>query len=326
MKYLDPKADLTFKKVFGEHPELVKSLLNALLPFKSEEEEITSVTYLTPEMVPQTPTRKYSIVDVRCEDAQGRQFIVEMQMVWSVEFKQRVLFNASKAYVKQLNRGEDYSLLKPVYSLNLVNEVFEPELDDYYHYYHLVHEEHTEKVIDGLHLVFVELPKFTPHTFTEKKMQVLWLRYLTEIDENTKEIPAELLANPEIAKAVSEIEESAYTEEELLGYDDFWDAVSVEKTLAGRLERLTKANDDTKEKLMVTSSQLKEAEEQRKEAEEQRKEAEEQRKEAEEQLKRANEERMVSAKKLLQAGVSEDIVASTLNLSMGEMKKIVQDL
>ena len=326
MKYLDPKADLTFKKVFGEHPELVKSLLNALLPFKSKEEEITSVTYLTPEMVPQTPTRKYSIVDVRCEDAQGRQFIVEMQMVWSVEFKQRVLFNASKAYVKQLNRGEDYSLLKPVYSLNLVNEVFEPELDDYYHYYHLVHEEHTEKVIDGLHLVFVELPKFTPHTFTEKKMQVLWLRYLTEIDENTKEIPAELLANPEIAKAVSEIEESAYTEEELLGYDDFWDAVSVEKTLAGRLERLTKANDDAKEKLMITSSQLKEAEEQRKEAEEQRKEAEEQRKEAEEQLKRANEERMVSAKKLLQAGVSEDIVASTLNLSMGEMKKIVQDL
>ena len=313
MKYLDPKADLTFKKVFGEHPELVKSLLNALLPFKSEEEEITSVTYLTPEMVPQTPTRKYSIVDVRCEDAQGRQFIVEMQMVWSAEFKQRVLFNASKAYVKQLNRGEDYSLLKPVYSLNLVNEVFEPELDDYYHYYHLVHEEHTEKVIDGLHLVFVELPKFTPHTFTEKKMQVLWLRYLTEIDEKTKKVPAELLANPEIAKAVSEIEESAYTEEELLGYDEFWDMVSVEKTLAGRLERLTKANDDTEEKLKATSSQLKEAEEQRKEAEEQRKEAEE-------QLKKANEEKLQSAKKLLQAGVSADIVASTLNLSMDEIK------
>ena len=165
-------------------------------------------------------------------------------------------------------------------------------------------------------------------------MQVLWLRYLTEIDEKTKEVPAELLANPEIAKAVSEIEESAYTEEELLGYDEFWDMVSVEKTLAGRLERLTKANDDTEEKLKATSSQLKEAEEQRKEAEEQRKEAEEQRKEAEEQrkeaeeqrkeaeeqLKRANEEKLQSAQKLLQAGVSADIVASTLNLSMDEIK------
>lgn len=333
MKYLDPKADLTFKKVFGEHPELVKSLLNALLPFKSKEEEITSVTYLTPEMVPQTPTRKYSIVDVRCEDALGRQFIVEMQMVWSVEFKQRVLFNASKAYVKQLNRGEDYSLLKPVYSLNLVNEVFEPELDDYYHYYHLVHEEHTDKVIDGLHLVFVELPKFTPHTFTEKKMQVLWLRYLTEIDEKTKEIPAELLANPEIAKAVSEIEESAYTEEELLGYDDFWDAVSVEKTLAGRLERLTKANDDAKEKLKTTSSQLEatssqlEATSSQLEAtSSQLKATSSQLKEAEEQLKKANAEKKESVKKLLQAGVSADIVASTLNLSTDELEKIVQEL
>ena len=338
MKYLDPKADLTFYKVFGEHPDLMKSLLNALLPFKSEEEEITSVVYLTLGIMPKTPLQKYRVLAVRCEDAKGGQFIVEIQIIWSKEFMQRVFFIDSKAYVNYPSLSEDYSLLKPVYSLNLVNEVFEPELDDYYHYYHLVHEEHTDKVIDGLHLVFVELPKFTPHTFTEKKMQVLWLRYLTEIDEKTKTVPAELLANPEIAKAVSEIEESAYTEEELLGYDEFWDLVSVEKTLAGRLERLTKANDDAKEKLKVTSSQLeatssqlketeeqrKEAEEQRKEAEEQRKEAEEQRKEAEEQLKRANEERMQSAKKLLQAGVSADIVASTLNLSKNELERLIQ--
>ena len=338
MKYLDPKADLTFYKVFGEHPDLMKSLLNALLPFKSEEEEITSVVYLTLGIMPKTPLQKYRVLAVRCEDAKGGQFIVEIQIIWSKEFMQRVFFIDSKAYVNYPSLSEDYSLLKPVYSLNLVNEVFEPELDDYYHYYHLVHEEHTDKVIDGLHLVFVELPKFTPHTFTEKKMQVLWLRYLTEIDEKTKTVPAELLANPEIAKAVSEIEESAYTEEELLGYDEFWDLVSVEKTLAGRLERLTKANDDAKEKLKVTSSQLeatssqleatssqlKEAEEQIKKTEEQRKEAEEQRKEAEEQLKRANEERMQSAKKLLQAGVSADIVASTLNLSKNELERLIQ--
>jgi hypothetical protein len=33
-KYLDPKADVTFKKVFGEHKNLVISLLNALLPMR----------------------------------------------------------------------------------------------------------------------------------------------------------------------------------------------------------------------------------------------------------------------------------------------------
>ena len=42
-RYLDPKADLTFKRVFGEHPDLVISLLDALLPFQTKEEEIQSV-------------------------------------------------------------------------------------------------------------------------------------------------------------------------------------------------------------------------------------------------------------------------------------------
>ena len=230
-RYLDPKADLTFKRVFGEHPDLVISLLNALLPFKTKEEEIQTVEYLTPEMVPDNPLRKNSIVDVRCRDLRGRQFIVEMQMVWSPEFMQRVMFNSAKAYVRQLDKKEDYSLLEPVYSLNLVNDVFLSDIKEYYHYYRMVHEKHTEKVIDGLHLVFVELPKFTPHSMNEKRMQVLWLRYLTEIDGYMETVPQELLDNPEIYKAMEVVEESAYTPEQLLGYDKFWDIIRTETTL-----------------------------------------------------------------------------------------------
>lgn len=59
-KYLDPKADLTFKKVFGEHPELVKSLLNALL-LLDEGQQIEDVEYMEPEMVPENPAKKNSI-------------------------------------------------------------------------------------------------------------------------------------------------------------------------------------------------------------------------------------------------------------------------
>lgn len=232
MKYLNPKADLTFKKVFGEHPDLVMSLLNALLPLEAGE-EIEEIEYLPAEMVPENPLRKNSIVDVRCKDRHGRQYIVEMQMIWSPEFLQRVLFNASKAYVRQVKAGEEYELLQPVYSLNLVNEIFEPNLEGFYHYYRMVHVEHSDKVIEGLHLIFVELPKFNPRTYSEKKMQALWLRYLTEIDHQTREVPAELLANPEINKAVSILEESAFTEAQLLGYEKFWDIISVEKTLYG---------------------------------------------------------------------------------------------
>ena len=240
MKYLNPRADLPFKRIFGEHPDLVISLLNALLPLK-EDEEIKEIEYLPSDLVPDNPLRKYSIVDVRCRDKQGRQFLVEMQMLWSPEFRQRVLFNASKAYVRQLGAGRDYDLLQPVYSLNLVNEVFEPDLPGYYHHYALVHSEHSDRIIKGLQLIFVELPKFTAHTYSEKRMQVLWLRFLTEINEKTREVPAELSADPEIRKALTVLEESAFTDEELYQYEKFWDIISVEKTLYNSGERKGRA-------------------------------------------------------------------------------------
>ena len=227
MRYLTPKADLTFKKVFGEHPDLVISFLNALLPLEPDE-EIKDVEYLNPELVPQNPFRKDSIVDVRCRDINGRQFIVEMQMMWTSAYKQRVLFNASKAYVSQLEKGGDYELLQPVYSLNLVNDTFS-ESTEYYHDFRIVETAETREVIEGLRFIFIELPKFTPKNYGDKRMQVLWLRYLTEINEHTREVPQELMENPDINKAVTQLEESAFTEAQLLGYDKFWDIISTAK-------------------------------------------------------------------------------------------------
>ena len=62
-------------------------------------------------------------------------------------------------------------------------------------------------------------------------MTILWLRFLTEINDKTKEAPAELLENPEINKALEEVKISAFTDAELRAYDKFWDVVSSEKTL-----------------------------------------------------------------------------------------------
>ena len=226
---MNPKADLTFKKVFGEHPDLVMSLLNALLPL-DEGKQIEHVEYLTPEMVPENPGKKNSVVDVRCRETGGRHFIVEMQMNWNNEFQQRVILNAAKAVVKQLGTSEDYSLLQPVYALNLINDVgFDAGPDEFYHDYAIVNVEHTDRIIEGLRLVFVELPKFKPQTIKERKMAVLWLRFLTEIDRDTDEIPAELLENPETSKALKILETSAYNEEELRAYEYYWDAVYNER-------------------------------------------------------------------------------------------------
>ena len=186
---------------------------------------IVSIEYQTGELIPELVNiLRNTVVDVRCTDSDGRQFLVEMQLYWDESFKSRVMFNASKAYVMQLDKAQNFNLLKPVYALNFVNETFEKSKEmenEYFHHFRMVNIKHTEKQINGLELVFIELPKFIPQKRAEKKLHQLWLRFLTEINENTKEVPKELLSNKYIREAISYMERSAYTKEQLDAYNQW---------------------------------------------------------------------------------------------------------
>ena len=229
-RFLDPKSDLVFKNIFGGRKEMTISFLNSILPF-DEGHLIQSIEYLPSEQVPRIPTMKNTIVDVKCTDESGRIFIVEMQFNWFSNFMKRVFFGASKAYVQQLKKGEDYDSLCPVYGLAIVNENFDKS-DDWFHHYKTVNIKNTNIVLPGLELFFLELEKFQPKTFEHRKMGVLWLRFLREIDEKVIDVPSEFTENPLINQALELTQESAYTPAQLEGYDRFWDAIRVEKTVA----------------------------------------------------------------------------------------------
>ena len=230
-RYLDPKADVVFKKIFGAHPHLLKHFLNAVLPL-SPGRAIVELSYLPTEQVPPIPEFKRTIADAKCTDSQGRMFIVEMQMNWTDSFRNRLLFGTSQALVKQLDSGEAYHLLQPVYGLGLVAEIYEKTTPQWYHHYQLVKKGDLDSdVIEHLQLIFIELPKFPVHSPDEKKLRLLWLRFLREIDEKTKVVSAELLEVPEIAQAIQLAEEAAYTPGELAVYEGYWDQIRREKTL-----------------------------------------------------------------------------------------------
>jgi predicted transposase/invertase (TIGR01784 family) len=229
-RYLNPRSDVVFKKIFGQHKHLLISFLNSLLPLPSDG-LIESLDYLPTEQIPSIPILKRTIVDVKCVDQQERTFIVEMQIEWSSYFMERMLFGASQAYVRQLGKGEGYAYLKPVYGLGLLGENFDKESDDFYHHYKIINVEKPTREIKGLQFVFIELPKFKPATLIEKKLQVLWLRFMSEINEDTKIVDPELLSVPEIKEAIELSEQAAYTPSELEAYDTYWDTVRTEKTL-----------------------------------------------------------------------------------------------
>lgn len=251
MRYLDPKNDLVFKRIFGDHPNLLKSFLNALLPFHNGE-YIEELEYLAAEQVPAIPELKNSIVDVKCKDNNGRQFIVEMQMLWTDGFKSRVLFNASKAYVRQIGRGRRYEILQPVYALSLVDDIFSKDEDKFYHHYAIVDTDDGKSRLDGLEFVFVELPKFKPQNIVDKKMMVLWLRFLTEIQDQQEQVSSDFTENEELNQALEILQESSFTLAELELYDQVWDTVSKERTLLSERTKLAeeKASKKAREKAL----------------------------------------------------------------------------
>ena len=230
-RYLNPKADLTFKRIFADHPDLLLHFLNSVMPFEPGR-HIIELEYLPSEMVPENPGKKFSIVDVRCKDNFERQFIIEMQGFWQTAFFNRIVFNAGKAYVKQLDSGENYHLLQPVYTLSILTENFDHKTDRFYHHYQIVNRENTDEIIPCLEFVLVELTeKFRPESVVDRKLMVLWLRFLKEVGENMSALPDEMQEIEHIRKAAELCERAAYTPEELAKYDGFWDSVRIEKTL-----------------------------------------------------------------------------------------------
>jgi predicted transposase/invertase (TIGR01784 family) len=279
--YLDPKIDTLFKKIFGENKDLLISFLNSLLPLQ-DGQEIVSIEYLSSEQVPATALGKNSIVDVNCVDNSGRAFIVEMQSEWSNIFKKRLLVNGSKAVIKQMDKqfiedkAKKYNELKPVYVLAVVNGSFSKG-KDWYHHLKIIDSKNPDVVIDGLDYVLLELPNFTPETWNlaHKKLAVLWLRFLKEIDGYYEKLPEEFVSNKLIYSAIKICERSSFSSKELFSYDHAqtqarWDdsikgledeVMESRKNLAQKDKTLAEKDKTLAEKDKVLAEKVKEIEE-----------------------------------------------------------------
>ncbi len=162
MQFIDPRTDFAFKKIFGneEAKDILISFLNAILGL-DEEHKIIKVTIMNPYQAPKVQYLKYSYLDVKCKDNKGVEYVVEMQILYVVGFKKRVFYNASKAYVNQLEEGEDYPKLNQVMAINILDFIL---FDDFEHYLscHKIKETITNKsYLDEIRYYFIELPKFT---------------------------------------------------------------------------------------------------------------------------------------------------------------------
>jgi len=116
MAFADLKNDFVFRRVFAQHPDVLRGLLNDLLDRRGEQ-AIETIEYISPEQIPDVVGMKLSILDVKCKDRAGTRLVVEMQL-WHVKgFINRVVYNACKAYVEQLRAGQSCDKLADVIAI-----------------------------------------------------------------------------------------------------------------------------------------------------------------------------------------------------------------
>jgi predicted transposase/invertase (TIGR01784 family) len=166
--FADPKTDFVFKRIFGSEARkgLLIALLNHLLELDGER-RILEVQHLTGEQHVDVAELKLSIVDVKCTDASGRRFVVEMQVLKVEGFEKRVVYNASKAYVMQLRAAEEYPALCDVVGVTICNfNLWSDKDEGGSHKVPMLsrwrmQEQHSgERGLSQVQYVFLELPKY----------------------------------------------------------------------------------------------------------------------------------------------------------------------
>ncbi len=93
MKFLNPKTDFAFKKIFGseESRDILLSFLNAILNLRSPY-QLVDIEILDPYLAPKIRGMKDTFLDVRAKDEKNRWYIIEMQVLNVAGFEKRIFF------------------------------------------------------------------------------------------------------------------------------------------------------------------------------------------------------------------------------------------
>ncbi len=219
--YLNPFTDFGFKKLFGEeyNKDLLIDFLNQLL--KKEQGRIKTLTYLKNEHLGRSEADRRAVYDLYCESEQGEKFIVEIQKSKQKFFKDRVLYYSTFPIIEQARAGDWNFELKAVYTVAILDFIFDEDRDDAekYRYDVKLADIETNRVFyDKLTFIYLEMPKFDKTLEQLETRFDKWLYILKNL-ERLHDIP-EKLRDRVFKKLFAAAEIAKFTPEEAMAYED----------------------------------------------------------------------------------------------------------
>ena len=220
-KYINPFTDYGFKRLFGEEPnkDLLLDFLNELL--KEEQGQIKDLTFLKNENLGASEVDRKAIFDIYCENEKGEKFIVELQKTKQSFFKDRTLYYSTFPIRDQARRADWNYELKAVYTVAILDFVFDEDKaqPDKYRYDVKLTDQETKQVFyDKLTFIYLEMPKFNKTVEELETRFDKWLYVIRNLnrldrvpDKLREQIFDKLFETAEIAR---------FTPEQVRSYED----------------------------------------------------------------------------------------------------------
>ena len=164
--------------------DLLLSFINAIM-IDSNFATFVSVEIMNPFNLSEKAGNKESIVDLKATTEDGTVVIIEIQTYSTKNFFERTLYYWSKNYSSLLKQGNKYSKLRPVISINLIDDILFDKTDSRMHTCYLLKEKNTNKILtDHIQMHYVEIPKLDKDADikTELKNWILFLKSNKEED------------------------------------------------------------------------------------------------------------------------------------------------
>jgi len=220
-KFLDPKNDFAFKKIFGteKNKDILIHFINDMLGFAGDR-KIEQVSFLKPNQDPDIASKKQSILDVLCTDPEGRQYIVEMQVAQTTGFEKRAQYYAAKAYGNQLDKGEHYENLKEIIFLAITDFVMFPDKKEYKSDHVTLDKKTHSHDLKGFSFTFLELPKFNKSIDDLSNMIEKWTYFFKNAEETSEKDIAKIVGNDlVIERAYEELNRFSFSKAEMFTYE-----------------------------------------------------------------------------------------------------------
>lgn len=242
-KYINIFTDFGFKKLFGTefNKPILIDFLNELI--SNEAGVITDLTFLSNEQLGRNDFDRRAIFDIYCQNEAGEFFIVEMQKAKQNYFKDRSVYYSTFPIQQQSEKGDWNYKLKAVYTIGILDFVFEEDKDDdevFHHEVKMVDVKTGKVFYDKLTYIYLELPKFTKSEDELETHFEKWLYILKNLHKLTDR-PAKLQEKI-FTQLFEQAEIAQFDASEYQRYEDslkvYRDLKGVEETAfdEGRLE------------------------------------------------------------------------------------------